>query len=658
MSILLAFIVISILLACGFLTAVAVLGERDFFAVTGMTFVFGFTTMFLLANGLAFALPIRSAFVTAMLLIAALDAGLAIRLVRSSFQWSQIVTNRSASIVLFAVILLTGIVHLRFVGSDPWSWQHFPLAATIVEGNFPVMSPIDPLRSLRYHYAPAFFAAGFRLLTGLPLSFGFGLQPLIGGAGILCFVAAAVRGMRGSLRVSLIAAVSALAGSGLLWLKGPELLVILSALTLQIPVREGFSVLWNLVSSPLTVSPFLFLGHRSTAMGFPLLFGLLWSLGDYLTSSEIHRRRMQMLIGFVFALGLTLTMELAFVTVSTAAVLAAAVFLMHRSTRTTGVRMIVFGVVTLVPALIIGLFHGGVLSGLFDAGTGHSFVFHPSFRITYDTYGMTAVPWDLAFLRDFGVPLFLFPFAAAVAWKRRRDQPLWIILCLLGIIHFLLPFFVEYRLILGEMRRSFYVSTSIFSLLAGVCIAEFFLASRSRTKHIVGIGLLSSMLLSAILYAVLRLVIPTGRLEAAPLLAGLPPVTAEQQSLYAWVREQTDPDDFFYVRNLTVHFEGLDTQTVQMRDRILFTTYTGRFTVGPIIYWEYDAAWLKDVILAEETCGADVMRRLGVRYLLVETQDRAIWFRRCRSADWSLRYDGDDGDVQYPRIYEFTAKES
>lgn len=654
MSLLIALLIVLVLSLAGFLVGVTLLKLKDPFAVLGLTFVFGAILWVLLANWCAYILPIRWAFLIALVVIGTLDIVLLRRFasehtdVRSLFA-----TDRTPLLLLLTIIGIVGFANVRFLGSDPWSWQHFPLAATIAAKNFPVMNPIDPLQPLAYHYAPAFLAAGFHLLAKVPLTFGFGLQPLIGGAGILCFAAAFVRRLGGSVRTALIAAILALAGGGLMWLKGPELFALFQTFILQTPVEHAVRGIGNLVASPLTTSPLVFLGHRSTAMGFPLLYGLLWSSAAFLQESNQTQRRTLGFVGFLFALGLTLTMELAFITVSFSSVIFALFLLSMKESRPAGRRMILFGALSLLPALLIGLVHGGVLS---HVGGGHSFSFTPSFSVTFDTFGSTTAVWSVQFLRDFGLPLLLFPLALVFSWRRRHSQPAWLLLCILGLVHFLLPFFFEYEMIKGEMRRSFYGATSIFSLFAGVAVMGPLLQSDARGRVALGWIIAVAMLLSGTLYLVLRIAIPTGRLEPGPLVARMPVASSEQQAMYEWVRDHTTKDDYFYIRNLTVNFEELSDEEMQMRDRVLFMTYTGRFTIGPIIFWDYSLPWLENTLLAENDCSATAMQALHVRYLVVETQERAIWFRNhCRSSEWSLRYDGSGGERQFPRIYELTA---
>lgn len=640
-----------ILAGCGFLVS-RLLRVSSYFAELGFTFVFGTAVFLLLANSLGYFFPLALSFSVTLLAIGIFDIAALHALTRQHglVRPSSDTAERRGAGFLFVLTLIVGIAGARYIGSDPWSWQHFPLASTIVAGNFPVHSPIDPESLLRYHYAPAFLAAGFRMLTGLPLTVGFALQPLIGAAGILFFSAAMVRRYR-SVQTAVIAALLALAGSGLVWMKFPELQSLFLAFTGFGSFRIAFSGLANLVGSPITTSPLVFLGHRSTATGFPLLFGFLYTLSLLLDVHEPKQSYAYSVVLFLFALSLTLTMEIAFVTLSLAAVALAALFLLLPSTRESGWRMVIIGCTTLLPAFLIAFVHGGVLSGLLVGGHG-SFVFHPSFSIMYDTYGNTTSLFSWRLLRDFGFPLFLFPFAAITAWRLRREAPIWLFITVLAFGHFLLPFFFDYTLIRGEMHRFFYAATSLMAVLAGVWVCDRFFPPASFLKRALGASILTFMLLSSSLYLALRLVIPTMRLEPSPLFAPMPPVTTEQSALYDWVRTHTTLDDYFYVRNLTVHFETIsDDATVQMRDRILFMTYTGRYTIGPIIYWDYEPAWLALVQQAEETCSADVMRRLHVRYLLVETTDRLAWFKaHCAGKDWNLVYRASEGSE--PKIYE------
>lgn len=638
MSIILAIVCVFIIGFTGFLTA-RLLKIQDSFAVLGMTFVLGASVFLLLANALGYVLPLKQAFSTTVVLIAAFDL-FAMRKV--SLLWKIDRSEKKALWFLLALTGLVGLAYARYAGSDPWSWQHFPLASTIVSGNFPVVTPINPTQILAYHYAPAFTAAGFTLLTGLPLTFGFALQPLIGVAGILFFVAAFVRSMTSSIRTALIASVLALAGAGLMWLKSQELVALFQTFVLGQPQDHALRGIGNLAASPLTTSPLIFLGHRSTAMGFPLMYAVVWCLTEFLQG----RRVPFIVLGFIFALALTLTMELAFATLAASLLAVAALYWLLPTTHEMWRSTFLFGLFALVPALLLALKQGGVLSGL-GQSSNPAFGLHLSSRIVYDTFGSTVVPWDIQFLRDFGLPLLLFPFGFLFAWKKRKDQPVWLILSILGLIHLALPFIVEYRLILGEMRRAFYVSTSVFALLAGVVIDQRLLSFKRRWLKVTGSGFIVAMLLSSAIALTLRLIVPTGRFEKTTFFASLPPVTQSQADLYQWVRENTTQDDYFYVRNLTVDFEELSDEGMQMRDRVLFTTYTGRFTIGPIIYWDYDAEWLALVEKAEKTCDAEAMRGLKVRYLFVENnKDRTEWFTDiCNEKDWEMKYEGDGGRI-------------
>lgn len=633
-----AFACIVAVLSFGFLVPFVMFRLRDVLSLTAMAVLLGTAFLLVMANALSFVTPTGAAFATVIGVMAVVDIVLLIRWSKQGHVITFDASEKLACTVLGAFGIVSALACARFVGSDPWSWQHFPLASTIIAGNFPVMSPIDPLHPLYYHYAPAFLAAGFRFLTGLSLSVGFALQPAFGAFGILFAVAAFVRRSHASFRTAVACGLLALAGTGLTWLRVLD--------------WHGYATFWEMVSSPITTSPLIFLGHRSTALGFPLLFGLVWCISCAL-DGYMHERRFAALAGFFFALALALSMEMALATLSAAAAMTAFLLLLSPTTRANGVRLTAFGLSALVPALMLSFVQGGVLSGLTSGG--HTFAFHPSFVITIDTFGSTVVPWSVQFLRDFGLPLLLFPLAFIGAVRRFRTQPLWMMLCILGLIHFLLPFTFEYHLIKGEMRRAFYVSTSVFSLLAGLTVSDLFLVSKKRSYTTIGFALIAVMLLPSCLYLALRIVIPTGRLESAPLFAGMPTITESQKKLYEWVEAHTTQKDFFYVRNLTVNFEDLSEEEMQMRDRILFTTYTGRFTVGPIIFWDYDKDWLNDVLTAERTCATDVMRKLGVGYILVLDSVRAEWFQdRCRSSDWILRY----GDKELPSVYQLKAAET
>ncbi|MBP9773587.1 MAG: hypothetical protein KBD00_03075 [Candidatus Peribacteraceae bacterium] len=642
------FVYAAILFWVGFAVAVYLLHLRSPLAIAGTTLCFGNAAFLVLANGLGYILPLRMAVIVTLILLAILAAGL--QFFSRTPQHSIDRLDRRYVFGYGFILVLCGLVNARFVGSDPWSWQHFPLAATIAAGNFPVMTPINPAQHLAYHYAPAFLAGTFRLLTGLPLSIEFLFQPFIGGAGVLLFTGALVRRLTKSDRTALVAAVLALMGTGWVWMGGLFAFLQTGVSGLSHP----FAFLGTMVGSGITTSLLNFLGHRSTALGFPLVYALLYFFSLIGGKKSVRQQGSLIIVCFVLALALTLTMEIAFVTVPFALGLYIALLWCGSSEdRMTGHRLFVASLLVFLPASLIALVHGGVLSGVLSDHSDSAFLLRPSLSVTYTSLGEHVSFFSWHFLRDFGLPLLLLPFAWVYFWKRHSRSSFFLCLCALASVHLIIPFLVQYTLIPGEMHRLFYTTSTIGSLLAGVLLMQTFVVSKHRFVRISGWILIASMLVSSSIYFCLRLTIPTMRLETAPIFAGLPPVTASQQRLYNWVSTHTTLSDWFYVRNLTVDFHDVSQEEAQMRDRVLFTTYTGRYTIGPIIFWSYDSQWLDTVLVAEKTCSADAMKTLGVRYLLVETADRAVWFdAHCDSAKWISRYDDPSIAPNYPRVYE------
>ena len=654
-SILLALLYGVVILGVGLAVAHYGLRLREGISVCAVTAVFGTALYLVILNTLGYFIWIRLAFPLALLLVFMIAVGLLLYAwIKGAWRVSVALPPQWICWSYGICILLSGFMNARFVGSDPWTWLHFPLAATIAEGNFPVMVPIEPTRHLAYHYGPALLAAAFHKLTGFSLQAGFALQPLIGGAGILLFVGALVYAISRSYRTAFISSLLAFAGNGLMWLNvTPLLRDFIGVLTHTAAPVSPFRHLTDLFINPITTAPFTFFGHRSLATGLPLFFGLLFVLHAlWNTRDRGSAWRLAMAV-LIISLALTLTMEIGFVALLIVVPLFAVVtLLLRRFVAPLPLEYTLLSFVTLLVTFFIARVHGGVLT--WTTQEGSSFAFHLNLHVPIHTSGYWVAPWNLLFLQNFGLPLLLFPFAALFFWRKRTHDIFPLLLIALALLHFLVPFVILYTKIQGEMHRLFYTATSLFALLVGWYVSEQFLESRLKAVRLSGYTVISAMLLSSLFTFGARIVAPNFRFQHESLFATMPAITEEQRALYAWVATHTGLHDYFYQRSMNVDWDTTDEVTAQQRDRILFMAYTGRYSLGPIGVWEPDQFWIQLVSRAEEQCSIEALRSMQVQYLVVENADRAAWFRaHCSPSVWELAYDGGGGKVPYPRVYRF-----
>lgn len=637
-----------VLMVYGYGVATRFLHLHRLLEIVGVTTIFGTASYLVVANALSYLAPVSVSFPLALLLLFSLGAGLILATPRRALLVHSEMPPCSVLVVVLGLTALGGFANARILGSDPWGWTHFPLAATIAEGNFPVVEPIEPWLRIGYHYGPAFLAAAFSSVTGLSLNTGYALQPLLSIAAILLFAGSIAWRITRSWRSVLVGSASALLGSGLGWLKGEALLRDLYqhfALGQHLagPFRGLVPIFDHAYGSPLIYAT----SHRPIALGHAFLYALLFCL---LQGHQPMPRSQTMrwgVVSVVLALALALTLEQAFVVLIGAAVLYCGILYVIERSDMVGDqawrRGASFTICVLFTSLLIAIVQGGILSSpARDVG-------YSSFRIGFDGLlhlkSMESVwLWEWPVLRDYGFPFLSLLVSLAYFWRRRLCLPT-LLLCTIALLHFVLPLFVDFLPRITEMNRLFYTAISLSSFLLGVLLSETLLHHPSRYLRLLGLGLTAALLLSGAVYLPLRTVFPTFRVERSPLFARMPEVSPERKALYDWVRHHTSINDYFYIRTIN---DELDPQL----DRILFMTHAARYTIGPLMWrFSFTDEQLSLLESIEQQCDHSHFRELSIRYLIVENRDRAAWFEQhCDTSEWILRYS--TGSIAYPRVYE------
>ena len=648
--------ILILLFACGYVFVRRALGVRSVLALTGLSILLPLAAYMVFVNALGYVLPIRVAFGLVLILMAGI-AGVAWYSVRR-VPLAPLVDKPPlwAMWALGSIIVTASIAIARTLGSDPWFWAQYPLASTIAQGNFPVVEPTNPWTITSYHYGPQLLAGALFALTHASLEVLFALQAALGIGGMLCLLAALLYDYSRSWTVAVWGSVLAFFGAGLSWV---FLVSFVHDLYAHFVLGQGIAPFRQLVflyANNITSGLYLAFQQRSTALGYPLLFALLFFLHYLFSERKLRAFLLWSCCGIVMGAALALVLETGFLIVGFSCGVYAGLLLLLRQKPQAATqswwRVLAATAAVCIPALLIAFFQGGVLSARGTVDSTGSFAFYPDWHISVSDTA-TVVPWSIGFVIAFGLPLLLFPWSVVWAWRRRRLSTMPLFFVLIALTHFALPFVAHFVPRPSEMTRIFYGATVFFSLLAGMGIAQYLLPHKGM-KRLVGSVMLVMMLLSSIIYTGVRLTFPRLVPEIAPLIEHLTPPTAAETRMYEWIATHTTLRDYFYMRSVPLTPELLQTE---LRDVIEFMTRSGRFTINRLLVDTFPASKAPLLASIEASCAAESLRVLEIRYLVVLTADRARWFAaHCKPLEWQVAYQDASG-AAFPRVYAFIAQD-
>lgn len=632
------------IVAAGYTLGAVVLGWNNRFAVIGMMFIGGMTLLMIAVNMLGHLFPIQIAIQLGFVLLLLFDL---VGLVHffCSRKKPKDIPPQWATWTLLCVAVCAGLVGARFLGSDHMIWTHFPLPATIMHGNFPVMEPMNPWQIVGYHYIPALFVTIVSSLTGLSLAASYAWQPLVGAGAMLFFAAALARKLGASWKVAVIVGILAYAGDGLTWLKG---FFLAQDLWQHFILGQAVDVPFgNLTPSLTGWSIARYLGHRPTTLGVPLFFAALYCMADILSTEANNRMKKVVITLCIFLLAIALTTETTYALFGFGAVLYLLCgFTTSRKNIASSRVSLLWIIGAMALSLIIARFQGGLLTA-FPQGDSPSFTLALDGRLYTYASERFIMLWDIRVWRDFGFPVLLLPFALFFAWKKWRTQPFLLLIGYLVLLHLIVPFIVRYIPRPTDMYHMFHAGIALASFLVGYWLLTDFMPEHRRNT-IAGWVIIVCMLITSTSYLLVRGFTPNFRFQPEPLFAHMPAITPEQREMYDWVRRNTTQKDWFYTGSLLA--PPANDEEDQQGDRVWFMAHTGRFTIGPMSWDNTTESTKEKLRTIEATCDLIVMNELQIHYLLVETDERLQWFQKhCNEADWELVYQGVPG---FPRIYE------
>lgn len=612
----------------GYLVATRILRVRDAAAAWGMTLFLGesFFTMF--SNWIGYILPIGIVFwlVVGIMCIAIFASMIAPKT-------SQEHPPKHVIWALWVFAIVCGVTYMRSVASDWYSLIHYPVPATILEGNFPIRDPFNPWTSYGYHYAPMLLAAGMSALSGVSLAVSYAIQPFLHACSLVFFAASLGRTLTKSWNGALLIALLTTGATGFHWLFGFSLLRDLFANDLAgaSPLRHLSYMFGSIRVQPLVSA----LEHRAVGMGIAATAGSLHALYAFVEAHSRRERLSWLIIFLLFGAVLALSLESTFVVLLAGIV---AMMLLYKCTSITQSSVLWLGAF-LILVTGMSILQGGVITSTltFTGDTRPAaFVLTWDGRYHFSSSDSLAF-WDPVFLRDAGFTFLLLPIAGLYAWKKRKETWLPFFVAGIAAAHFFIPFFVGFPDRPHSMDRVMHLGAGLSAFLIGWWLWETLFRSRSAIQRQAAWAITATMLLSTALHLPVRLVFPDLKFEQRSFLPEMPERTEGEKQMHTWISEHTKKDDVFFFTQ-----KPNPSNPTHDPDFAYFVAFTGRFLVKH--GFNTDTVVGKDAVITaiESSCDIAAVRELGIRYIVVATTEQKAWFRHCQQNLFTKAYD--DGD--------------
>jgi hypothetical protein len=663
-SLLLCVGVLAVLVFAGWAVAYG-MGVRDGAAAIGFASTLGIALFVTFSNALGYALPIRCAFIVALLLVAAIGIvafamGLSKKRKTSTWSWP----SKSLLLLIIAITLVTALAYVRDRGSDEWSWPHFALPVTIIEGNFPIVEPAMPWQPLEYHYGAPLFVAGLSSLTGISVALSQALIPLFCAIGILWFGLALGKKLSGSWGGGTLAAVMGYMAGGLFWLLGVFLARdLFKQLVLHVPTPNGNPFWWltftirNLYAQGLMPM----LGHRPTALGGVFLFGFLYVFHEALHEKSVKKLSILLAIAFTFALQLALSSETTFIMLPAALglhLLLSLIDVVRKKGSASWKKLLICSAIVWIPALIVAGIQGGPLTSHTNIASDGAFIINWIPRMPIGTNVRTYLYLtDAVFWRDYGIHFVLLLAATVWVWRTRGFSSFLSFLCIVGGSHLALPFLITYTSSTASMQRLLTVGFAVGSFVIALFLWETALKPGLKTRYArckrwSAIIVIIAVLLAAVLNAPIRLFFPSLRFESTPLLPPMPEQSIEQAEFHRWIHDNTTLNDRFYLYE-DIYYPDYDDRIQMLNDRLIFTTYTGRYAIGWGNFTNPLGTQYDDLRAIMEKCDVAAFKDLGIKYVVLPREEvHAKWFTsHCKTRDWNLVRESVQ-DKNFLKLYE------
>ncbi len=362
--------------------------------------------------------------------------------------------------------LVAGLAVMGAVGAGAFATllydeelQHWPLAATIAEGNFPPRLPFWPAWPAVYHYGFALLAAAAHHLSGLPVWWSIDVITLVVALAVFWGVAALLRRAGATMNLAVVGAFFVFFGGG--WVPG----WFAERLPFWLTHAEG--PLIGMQSEPIVMGELfkalaLIVHEHPSALGLVCL--IAYSHG-WLSVHALSRqpRTWWLAAGLLVLIGgataLAATSDFVLLLAGTAAVVGLragrlAVGRLRRSGVTLasgdgGWRAVGRDGVLLLATLGVGSLSGGAVTDLLlrarDLPLGSSLGWRspPGWpRLAGDVGQLDGGWWWEVLLAEYGLPLLLLPVVVWWCWHRPTPLKSWLLAT--AVSGFVVPLVLEY----------------------------------------------------------------------------------------------------------------------------------------------------------------------------------------------------------------------
>lgn len=553
--------------------------------------------------------------------------------------------------ILFGIALVISVVSavVQLRAFDPDDRSHLIAASTSSEGNFPIMSPMDPDARLPYHYGPDLLAGATHKVTGVPLLQNYDIQTFFfGGATfLLAFILAFA--ISGSFFVSIVAAIFFYFGGGSLFLNIGE---AFSPLYHKYVLGENVVGAWKFIADMVMpqLNHFYTYGIRShtTVMGTPIMLAVVYLCFQFIRAKRDHIKNGVITGLFLGSIALSLDTNFVVVSFVLGLVLLWKIYLFI-SGKDSELKQQYLGVMKylftlLFVASILAIFQGGLITNVFLEGRiinkGQTFALneHPLMIPTLGYWEpgveQTYAPvFSATFAREFGLMLVLFAIAL---YYFRKDKKI-LLISAIGLTAFLVPFTVVYVLTPGAMLRLFSVSTPIFSFVIAFLICDLYEKHKDNIKIKILLIIVSLMTIySGVAFQLACMVTPWSNFGNihAPFVSNPPQPTAIDSRMYQWIKDNTVQSSRFFPYSP------------------MFIIETGRMAPGsyPSISPDADIPIYNKIV---DHCDEGSIKEFAINYFVISSNNytREDFLKKCVKSNYEQIYVDTDGS-DYREIYK------
>lgn len=567
---------------------------------------------------------------------------------------------------VFIIMVLSGLIASRQVGSDNLAYSHLPAAASIAGGNFPVKNLNLPEYDIAVHYGPNLFYAAILKITGFSIisAFNFSVFLFSGIIFLLIFNIAKlfIKNNLGSFLVALVG----MFGGGFRFIYGFDgLITLFKKFILYYNIEHPFKFfgyIWS--ASPLTGPLVKNIFYNWGVLGWVLALAVI-----YLYLRIIRNKKWSFYYDFLIIIllaVLALNFEMAFLALCFGILVIPFIFYFKDKNKEDFKLLLKHSLLILTIAAILVLFQGGTITAILkniiqhktSYGVGLSFSIFKN-PLAFDPGNGTVFPfYSPTFILNFGLVYFLIIPAIIFVIKKYFKKSIFLIS--ISCISFLMPLFISFNnwLWQGTMDRFFRFSSVIWAILVGLFLVTILLQLKNRSffKKVIYICLII-ICLEGILFLTTRPLYKRDayRLDNNRFFTELRPLTKVESAAYDWVKDNSCIKDYFLVftdRN------DIDNQ-ISIFQNFRFVIFAQR--LAPV--YTYSNNYVSPFLPSDDyytpiykrlisDCSKDDMETLNYKYLFVDNNWPERFEEKClKNNDLELKFKAEEGK-RFIRIYK------